>query len=376
MSKHCLFVLLLLGLGWGNANAAPLPVPPQVQTDSSEAADSTRQRKVRLLALPVVFFTPETRWAFGAGAQLTWRFRGEPESSKPSSVRPGFVYTQNRQILFYVPWRLYYKNEDWLSTGEIGYYRFNFFFFGLGNYEDTQYQEIFDVTFPRLRFNVYKRITPKLYLGGNYAFDGFDITNVEDGGLLATQPITGNEGGIISSLGVNGIWESRDNIFFPTEGEYGEAWLIYNSPAFLSDFSFLRFTFDLSKYYETPWEHVLAFNFYTDNIFGDAPFNQMAFVGGARRLRGYYEGRYRDNHSLVTQMEYRAPLFWRITATAHIGAGWVANSISEYALSDTRASYGGGLRFMLDRKEKINLRADYGRTPIGGNFYLTVSEAF
>lgn len=368
--KYLCSIILILSLALGAVKAQD---PDQ---DAIVESDTVKPGKLRILALPLLFFTPETRWGFGVGGQATFRFRNEPLSSKPSNVRPGVIYTQNRQFLLYIPWRLYWKDEAWLSVGELGYYRYNYFFFGLGNYEDTAYQEIFDVVFPRLRLNFYRRLTEELYLGLGYAFDGFDITGVEPGGLLETQPITGNTGGIVSSFGGNGIWETRDNIFYPTEGEYAEAWLLYNGPALGSDFSFWRFTFQLSKYYQVPWEHVLAFNVWTDNIWGDAPFNQMALLGGPNRLRGYYEGRYRDNHAVVTQMEYRAELFWRIGAVAHIGLGWVADRPDRFALNHTRASYGGGLRFQVDKKEKVNLRFDYGRTSLGGNFYLTVGEAF
>lgn len=344
-----------------------------------EAPKVKKERRVRWLGLPVIFYTPETRWAFGAAAQATFRFRNEPDSSKPSTIRPGLVYTQNKQILFYVPFRLYWQNEDWLSFGEVGYYRYNFPFFGVGNGlpKQADLKEVFDVDFPRIRWYMMRKVAKSLYAGAHYAFDGMKITRVDSGGYLDRELYTGSNGGNISGLGLSSIYDTRDNIFYPSKGVYGETHLFYNTPILGGDFTYLRYTLDVAKFVEMPWKnHILAMHLFTETIAGDPPFYQMAQLGGAKRMRGYFEGLLRDKNVFLTQAEYRFPIAWRFAGAAFASYGLVAPTISDYALSNSQFTYGGGLRFSLDAKEKINIRADYGVGKHGGNFYVTVGEAF
>ncbi|MFX5793932.1 hypothetical protein ABTD98_22955, partial [Acinetobacter baumannii] len=57
--------------------------------------------------------------------------------------------------------------------------------------------------------------------------------------------------------------------------------------------------------------------------------------------------------------------------------GDVGHTIHDFSWNTIKYSYGGGLRFQLTKKEKLNLRIDYG---IGANnnngFYLQLAEAF
>jgi len=83
-------------------------------------------KKSSLIALPLAFFTPETRWGGGAAALLSFRFRGNGEETRPSQVQLGFAYTQEKQILSYLPFQLYADQERWFVTGELGYYEYIF----------------------------------------------------------------------------------------------------------------------------------------------------------------------------------------------------------------------------------------------------------
>jgi outer membrane translocation and assembly module TamA len=107
------------------------------------------------------------------------------------------------------------------------------------------------------------------------------------------------------------------------------------------------------------------------------PVRSLASFGGANRMRGYYDGRYKDLNQLLLQGEYRFPLVWKLSAVAFAGTGSVAASFSEYALNDLKYSYGAGLRIPLDRKERLNMRLDYGIGQGKNNgFYLQLGEAF
>ena len=45
-------------------------------------------------------------------------------------------------------------------------------------------------------------------------------------------------------------------------------------------------------------------------------------------------------------------------------------------LNAPKYAYGAGLRFRLTKRDRLNLRADYGVAAESSGFYLTLGEAF
>lgn len=340
--------------------------------------DTTRFiRKSSLVVLPLAFYTPETRFGGGAAGLLAFRFRNQPDSTRPSQIQLGFAYTQERQLLSYMPFQLFLKNGKYNVYGELGYYRYFFYFFGIGNDASDDF-ETYNVNFPRARITALQQILPNLYTGVRFWYDDYDITEMEDRGLLALGNITGSKGGSIANLGVVSNYDSRDNIFFPTQGQLIEL-AIMNSNSYIgSDFDYTRISLDASSYFTNKWNHTFAVNTWFDFVFGDAPFNELAQIGGSKKMRGYYEGRYRDNKLWMLQAEYRMPqLYWRLGLVVFGSVGSVAPTFDEFKNNQIHYSFGTGLRILLSEKEKLNIRIDVG---VDEQFnvlpYLTVSEAF
>ena len=103
----------------------------------------------------------------------------------------------------------------------------------------------------------------------------------------------------------------------------------------------------------------------------------MALIGGTRRMRGYFEGRFRDRNMLMAQAEYRRELGWNFGIAVFTGFGVVASELHEFEFPTIKPSAGLGLRYQLSKDEKINLRLDYGIGEGGSSgVYLTIGEAF
>ncbi len=347
-----------------------------LQAQDTTQVASSEDRSYTLAAFPVVFYLPETRLGFGGAGIFAFRFKGEPPSSRPSQLQLAAAYTLNKQVLFYLPYQLYWDNEAWIAKGELGYYRYFYNFYGIGNEQAEDFVEEYEVFFPRVRVNVQRLVRPNLYTGIRYWFDDYAIQNVAENGQLSVGNITGSEGGKVSGLGWINTFDNRDNIFFPRKGWLIESIAFFNKPAFGSDFNFNRYSLDINTYWQTPWQHIFAFNAFTGFITGDAPFNELLLMGGDNRARGYYEGRFRDNTMALIQAEYRLPLFWRFGAVAFASLGAVAEDYANLASRNLRYNVGGGIRFLLDEKEKINLRVDVGFGKNTTAYYLTIGEAF
>ncbi|MEM9887308.1 MAG: BamA/TamA family outer membrane protein [Bacteroidota bacterium] len=330
----------------------------------------------KLNAYPVLFYLPETSLGFGGAGIYTFRFKGEKASSRPSQAQTVLAYTLENQILAYLYGELYVNDEKWWLRPELGFYKYFYDFFGVGNENPLDYVETFGVTFPRLRLDAQYLVAPKLYMGMRYWFDGYNVTEVEEDKLLGSGIIPGGAGSRISALGALATFDNRENVFIPDKGWLIQAIAFWNNEAFGSDFNFNRYELDVATYLSPHPNQVLALNFYTGIITGIAPFNELLFFGGRRRARGFYEGRFRDNNMLLWQAEYRFPLFWRLGMVVFGSYGGVAPSFSSYKIENFRWNAGTGLRFLLNKEEGVNLRFDVGFGRSSTAFYLTIGEAF
>ena len=325
--------------------------------------------------MPVVFYTPETRLGLGASGVFIFNFKNDTLGARPSTIYLGFAFTQNKQAVINLPFNLFLKNRLYNVYGELGYNHLNYNFYGVGNEVPKDFVERYGIDFPRLRLTGLRRTTNYLYAGLRYAYDKNYLYDIDSTGMLVTGEILGSNGGVVSGVGLVALFDTRDNIFYPSRGFFSELVVFQSDKIFGSDFEYTKVSLDASYYCHFS-KNIFAFNFYTVYSNADLPFYQMANLGGAKKMRGFYEGRYRDNNLLVLQAEYRRHLFWYLGFTLFADAGQVAHRYDEFTTKNWRYTYGAGLRLQLSKDQKINLRLD---AAIGNGKilpYFTIAEAF
>lgn len=350
------------------------------QSDGLFDLDNFLQQKSRFLVAPSVYFTPETNWYFGLGGFYFFKYGNDIKDTitRPSTFQMALGYTLNKQVVFWMPGEIFFKNNNYRLQTELGFYRWPYFFNGIGNGYEDFYEERYTATFPRARVSFQKRFGKALYTGPRYWFQQLNMLEVESGGLLDQGIIPGGNGGVNSGLGWVVLYDTRNSVFASSEGWYVEYSNLFNQKAFGSDFNYSTHLFDVRKYLNIANEHIVAFQTYTKLNFGNAPFNQMALMGGPQRMRGYREGWYRDNHMSIFQLEYRSPIFYHVGLVAFGGVGVIAPKLNAFALSNARTSVGLGTRVSLDKKERLHIRLDYGWGQGQENrfAYITIGEAF
>lgn len=158
-----------------------------------------------------------------------------------------------------------------------------------------------------------------------------------------------------------GLFFKLENVFFP--GFFG------NKP----DFNRTELTLD---FYHEVWKGgVMAYDFHTEYNTGNVPWTMLARMGGSHRMRGYYEGRYRDKGIMEIQAELRQNVWRRIGITVWGGAGNVFPKLSKLKGSQTLPNCGMGLRWEF--KKRVNVRLDYGFGKSGQTgFIFNINEAF
>ena len=340
------------------------------------AAKNEMVKDINLTVLPVLFYLPETGLGYGGLGLATFKFKNEPDLSRPSSFQLGVSYTTKNQLLIFAPYELYWGDEKWRIVGELGFYKYFYNFYGVGINSLEENFDTYDVDFPRFRFSILKEVLPNISLGLGYQLDIFYNLGITEGGILEVSDVIGKDGGgTVSNIGIQAFYDSRDNIFFPTKGFFVQG-SVFTSADFLgSSFSYSKFTLDNRFYQKIKGKQVLATNLFIANNGEGAPFFDFNRLG-SNRTRGFNDRRYQDNAELSFAAEYRFPVAGRVGAVVFGSTGTVASNFSNLFTSRYRNAGGLGLRYIINKKDGIRIRADYGYSAEGGNFYFTIREAF
>lgn len=330
---------------------------------------------VRVFGYPYVFYSPETDLAFGIGGILSFR-AGADTALRPSKVLLSAYYTANRQYKVTASHDLFAAANRSAATVDLSFGRFIDKFYGIGPTTPDTGNPAYLLELLSFEGSFTRRIGESaLRAGGIGRVEHQTNIDPQDNGFLLSDSVHGATGGWVSGIGADFVWDSRDNIFYPTRGGLSEVKVTFYTSALGSEFNYTEAVADLRRYL-TWGRHVLGIQAYTALVRGAPPYFKLPKLGGGSRMRGYYEGRYRDRTYTTAQAEYRTLLFWRIGFTAFAGVGDVADAYAKYRLRDVKTSLGFGLRFLFDPKERINLRCDFGFGRNTSGVYFAIEEAF
>ncbi|MEN8193744.1 MAG: BamA/TamA family outer membrane protein [Bacteroidota bacterium] len=343
--------------------------------DSTTTVDTTKQKMFEWFAFPFIFYTPEVNFAFGAGGIAYFR-TSMKKGTRPSKIISSAYYSINDQYLVSLTPSVFFNRNRNEASSEIYFEKKIDEFYGIGNNSS----EISTPDYQYENFSVSARIKQeflgKLKVVAVYEFMNYYIADIRENPYLNNDVIYGSDGGVNSGLGYGITLDNRNNIFYPSHGTLLEFNAVYFASVFGSDYNFDRYIFDL-RYYRALSKNndIIALQGYAAHTIGSSPFYALPKLGGQHMMRGYYEGRYRDKNYLTAQIEYRKTLLNRINFILFLGFGDVGKDLNDFSLPKLKYSFGGGLRYVLDENEKLNIRVDIGYGDSVG-FYFGVEEAF
>ncbi len=342
---------------------------------ADEQAESD-EKKAGLSPIPVLAYSPETGFIFGASAiYYRYPYSVIPEP-KPSVVFGQASCTTKNQYVLKLSTDWYFKGDAAKLFTEVSFVKFPALFYGLGPDTADDLEEEYTPTEFKLVGNFLWKIIPQVYMGPVLHLSNLALKEIEEGGLFDQGEFPGSGGATIVGLGGQLVWDRRDSVFYPLRGSLLEVIATAYDKFIGSDLDFTQLTFDYRHYINIYKLHVLALQYYMVLSGGEVPFNAMPRVGGPNLLRGYYWGRFRDQNYIAVQGEYRFPLFWRFGGAVFGSVGQVAPEIYEFSSNNIKAAAGVGVRFTWDTKQRINVRFDIGFSRSDTNFYIDIAEAF
>ena len=336
-----------------------------------------KKLKKTLLPVPTIGTSPETGFYAGAVATLDM-VPADDSTARHSLISAEISYTERKQFIVNGSWDLTNKNRDFIIFGENSWMKFTEFFWGIGGNTAKENELLYGTYRLELENGFYKRIGENTFAGIDQQLQSIyslQLPEANENNLGTLKQITS---GITSGFGLGYIFDTRSTLLNPRPGEsmfmiHG----LYFGKVFGSDFEFPHMHVDARIYLPFKWKSTLALQA-TSELFGkNAPYLMNAQLGGSMMMRGFYQGRFRDNNQVTAQAELRLPIWRWIGATTFASMGDVFSFQNPERNGKLKSAAGLGLRICVDKKEKTNLRFDYAITSDRSTgFYISFGEAF
>lgn len=337
---------------------------------SSETVDESKL--IDWGILPGPFVNPEQGFGIGIAAvglytPYDWQ-KGDPYStvtvtSYGSTSGSYGLGLNNRTYLKGDKVRL--LGEAWISHTP-GYY------WGIGSQAAENDSNKVQYEGQRLQLSpkVAVEIAPNTYAKLGWQWQSFNKVDGVDGDILPSEVTNATSNGVL--LGME--YDTRDFEPNPMQGQFLDIEWIANRDSLGSDEDYDNLVANYRLYQQWSDTTIVAMEVYSQSIFGDAPWFDYAQLGDDQRMRGYYQGRYRDKHQLSTQVEIRHTIAGRHGVVGWLGAGNIAPTYHDLFESSWLPTVGVGYRFAF--KARINVRVDLGVGKDSTGFYFQINEAF
>lgn len=377
--KHGYRLTLLSLLVAFSSQAQILPEREQIDGWLSELGGENSFDESKTIdwgVLPGPFYTPEMGLGVGTALVGLYRLNKQDTETQPSSIGlSGFASSTGAFGLNFTNYN-FVDHDQWrlFLSGTINnvptYYWGKGYAAGKndGNKEKYHSQE-FKIT-PRALY----KLTDATYVGLGWNFSSINASDPDEGAKTYFSQSVGGRSVISSGVSAYYSYDTRDFLPNAHHGQTLEVIYTYFSPNLGSDTRFQATQLQYAYYHELTEKTVVAMDNYARFTTGDVPWNQLSLLGNSNRMRGYYEGRYRDNNIFTSQVELRHKLDWRHGIVGWLGTGTMSDSPSELGSGHWLPSAGVGYRFEF--KPRMNVRLDFGVGRNSTGVYFQVGESF
>ena len=338
---------------------------------------------LHFLMVPSISVTPETSWSFGVAGAYYFTAKGQ---NKLSDIGFDGAYTLNRQWNININSTVFFGgNNRWQLWTRVGYRNFPDYYYGIGNKK----AKLLPSPVRYNSDNAYLTLQPQYYVNRHWSVGGnlvmyydnartdFPVSNYGLGSVYGL-----NEQLLMMGLGFIASYDSRNEIYYPSEGLFAKAILTYYESLLNPQYRMGKLSLDFRHYLTLYKQLLFVYQFRSEMTFGRAiPYQMRAVLGGMDLVRGIRRGMFSDDAYLALQAELRFPIWRMFSGTVFAGIGDVYN-FSDWIWVMPKIGYGVGLRCAIN-KSKVNIRFDVARNNVntswkndGWNFYLTVKEAF
>jgi hypothetical protein len=320
-----------------------------------------------LVLLPVIVSDPLLGVGMGVAGMYSFVLGDDP-NARGSFISASALVTTNKQLKLALTHDIDVSSDHFVFRGRILFKLFSEDYWGVGN--DTPDIDKRHLSYNSIdylgRFNVATKYE-HWYVGPLIRL------NVTWGTTLEQPYPPPNLAGdqlksfLMLGLGLSVVYDSRDGLTNPYEGFYTALELINMPTGFPrapdTTVGVISATSDIRGYWKPfrSLDQVLAVRGYSDFTFGKVPFALLPSPGREEKLRGHLEGRLRDYDLVGADIEYRVRWWGPLGSTVFAGWGMMFGSPGDRITWHTMPkSAGVGLRYMVQKTDRVNLRLDIG----------------
>jgi hypothetical protein len=337
----------------------------------------TDQPRGEMVIAPIPLTNPAIGSGLIVGMGYIFPLDKKDERSPPSIVGGAGMYASSGSWALGAATKLYFKEDHYRLTAMYGRGEIDYSFYGIGEAAGR-----LGISVPIHQGGRALLIEPlfhlkwNLFLGPRYQWRSLGV-ELSGKNLPPDFEFTPKElNAKTAALGFHLQQDRRNSQFYPSRGRLIDVIGDIFHEGIGSDLNYQSYNFGLNTYSPIGTKQVLAYRAYGCAVAGDVPFYDLCFVGAHNDIRGYQSGRYQDRRLLATQLEYRLELPKRIGLAGFFGVAEVAPTVGKFNAENMLPAGGVGLRYMVARKNHLNLRFDYGVGRDGGGFYMGLGEAF
>jgi outer membrane protein assembly factor BamA len=344
-----------------------------VNAQRSGSVKGTKE-KPSIAAIPLINYNRTQGIIVGAIVSKYYKLNKKDTISPSSNTGIIGIYTAQKSYALMAYSRLYFDKDRWRITAAAGAMDIAFQFFledpssSAGNFYD--YATKASLVVLQIQRNIFKRI----YLGPTGSFVKATTTYGFPGASGAdsvNKSHLNNIGYIITN-------DTRDHVQYPTRGMFLNFKNQFYRDWVGSDYQFERYIISYNQFFKLTRENekqVLALRATFNVAAGNVPFEGQTVVGGDD-IRGYSQGKYRNDQVYTLQSEYRWNFYKRWGMVAFAGVASAVQKLSDIPHTELLPGAGAGIRFKMLPSEKINIGVDGG---VGkGDYSITfrIGEAF
>jgi hypothetical protein len=272
---------------------------------------------------------------------------------------------------------LYWRDGDLRLDESATLTRFPNDFWGVGNDAPSDAKDGYTERRVQARTGFSGRVWEQIYVGGQVTLGYYRTTGYSQAGAVADYLMTHPSSGRLIGVGPVIRRDTRDDAIGPHRGSLTSLTGTIFSDKLGSTFVYQYWELDQRLYLplDDNWG-VFAWQLFGRWAPGHPPLDDLPALGGASRLRGYREGRYRDTLYLMTQVEWRVPVWGRFGLAPFGGIGNVFPGAGSFFTEWPKAAVGLGGRYRLIPNRDLNVRVDIAIGIGTWGFNFNVGEAF
>ena len=275
-----------------------------------------KRQKTGIAAIPMINYNRTQ--GIVAGALVTGFYKIDKKDTISPSSSTGFIgiYTEQKSYAFLTYSQLFFAQDRWRVLAAAGTVDINFQFYAespassVGNFYD--YSTKANLVMVQAQRNIFKRIYlgPTASLMKSTTTFGFPGASGEDSVHRANLNYVGY---VLSN-------DTRDHVQYPTRGVFVNFKNQFYRGWVGSGYNFERYMVTYNQFFKlTPKneKQILALRASFNVASGNVPFEGQTVVGGDD-IRGYSQGKYRNNQVYTLQAEYRWNFYkrWGMVAFA------------------------------------------------------------